>query len=69
MKYISLPEFGSPEDFVDMHDIVKKTCRTRHGMDCIDSKVGKHGARSNTTIHGALDQGSNNITSIKCQNS
>jgi hypothetical protein len=23
MKYISLPEFGSPEDFVDLHDIVK----------------------------------------------
>jgi hypothetical protein len=24
MKDIGLPEFGSPEDFVDLHDIVKK---------------------------------------------
>jgi hypothetical protein len=24
MKDISLPEFGSPEDFVDLHDIVKQ---------------------------------------------
>jgi hypothetical protein len=24
MKYIGLPEFGSPEDFVDLHDIVKQ---------------------------------------------
>jgi hypothetical protein len=23
MKDIGLPEFGSPEDFVDLHDIVK----------------------------------------------
>jgi hypothetical protein len=23
MKYIGLPEFGSPEDFVNLHDIVK----------------------------------------------
>jgi hypothetical protein len=24
MKDINLPKFGSPEDFVDLHDIVKK---------------------------------------------
>jgi hypothetical protein len=24
MKDIGLPEFGSPEDFVDLHDIVKR---------------------------------------------
>jgi hypothetical protein len=24
MKGIGLPEFGSPEDFVDLHDIVKR---------------------------------------------
>jgi hypothetical protein len=31
-----------------------------------DSKGGKQGARSNTIVHGALNQGSDSVTIVKC---
>jgi hypothetical protein len=38
-------------------------------MDCKDSKGGEHGTKSSTVVHGALDQVSNSIIVVKCQNS
>jgi hypothetical protein len=38
-------------------------------MDYRDSKGGEHGANTSTTIHGAPNQGSNNIMVVKCQDS
>jgi hypothetical protein len=38
-------------------------------MDCRDRKGGEHGAKTSRKVHGAPDQGLNNITTIKCQNS
>ena len=38
-------------------------------MEFRDRKGDEHGARSSTIVHGAPDQGSRNIETVKCQNS
>jgi hypothetical protein len=69
MKDIGLPEFGSPKDFVDLHDIVKKHAEQDSAWTVEIEKVDKHGAMTSTTVHGAPDQGSNSVTTVKGQNS
>jgi hypothetical protein len=38
-------------------------------MDYRDRKGSEHGARTSKIVSGAPDQGSNNITTVECQNS
>jgi hypothetical protein len=64
MSDIGLPEFVTPEDFIELHDIFKLHAELI--MDCIDKKGSKHGARSSTTVHGAPDQVSDSVTAVKC---
>jgi hypothetical protein len=68
MKDIGLPEFGSPEDFVDLHDIVKQHAEQDSTWTAEIEKV-VNMARTSTIVHGAPDQGLNSITTVKCQNS
>jgi hypothetical protein len=69
MKDIGLPKFGTPDDFVDLRDIVKMHVRTRLIMGRGNRKGDRHGARSGATVHGAPDQSSGYVATVKCQNS
>jgi hypothetical protein len=56
MRDISLPEFGTPDDFVDLCDIVKSY------FEQDSSWV------ANRVVHGTLDQRSSHVAAVKCQN-
>jgi len=66
MKYIGLPEFGSLEDFVDWHDIVKRHAE-HESMRSGDRTGGEHDARSGKEVHGTPDQGLCITAVFKCQ--
>jgi hypothetical protein len=67
MRDIDLPEFGTPDDFVDLHDIVKLHVEQDSSWAAGDRKGGEHGARSSTTVHGTPDQGSDMLQQLSAR--
>jgi hypothetical protein len=55
MKSIDLPEFGPPEDFVDLHDIVKQHQEQDLAWEAEISQDFKHDPESSEEVHGTPD--------------
>jgi hypothetical protein len=54
MKNIDLPEFGPPEDFLDLHDIVKQHEEKIPCMGSVDFEYFKHDPSSSEEVHGTI---------------
>jgi hypothetical protein len=67
MKDIRLPEFGMPDDFVDLHDIVKS--HTEQDSSWVEeiAKVTDTMPRSGATVYGTPNQSSGYVAIVKCQ--
>jgi hypothetical protein len=67
MKDIRLPEFGMPDDFVDLRDIVKLHTEQDSLWAEEISKVTDMVQGSGVTVYGTPDQSSGYAATVKCQ--
>jgi hypothetical protein len=67
MKDIRLPEFGTPDEFVDLRDIVESHTKQDSSWAERLGKGDRHNARSGATIYGTPDQSSGYAATVKCQ--
>jgi hypothetical protein len=67
MKDIRLPEFGTPDDFVDFARHSRIAHQARFFMGRKTSKGDRHNARTGATIYGTPDQSSGYATTVKYQ--
>jgi hypothetical protein len=65
MRDIDLQEFGTPDDFVDLHDKVKLHVEQDSSWDAEITKVANMAPGTSTTVHGAPDKGLDNSTIVK----
>jgi hypothetical protein len=69
MKDIGLPEFGDPDNFIDLCDIVESHAKQDSLWAEELAKVTDTIARTSAKIYGTSDEGSNHATTVKHQSS